>query len=193
MRPPSVYANRTCPAGDACDVVGLLHGPHRVGLRLVMILLSHQRWTATAIAELLGCDPATVRRWIHRYNQQGVAGLTDRPRSGRPRLGSPHLGQRIRRLLTTPKAWTIGRLWAALGRPKLSLTTLHRRTLEVARWRRPRLVAKGDPDHVLVTLREQVAALPARGGRAGRGRDPHQPAALGAGHLDPRPVPASRS
>jgi Winged helix-turn helix len=89
MRPPSVYANRSCPAGDPCDLLGLLHGQHRVGCRLVMILLSQQRWTPTQIAELLGCDPRTVRRWVHRYNHQGVTGLTDRPRTGRPRLGSP--------------------------------------------------------------------------------------------------------
>jgi transposase len=162
MRPTSVYANPGCPAGDACDVLGLLHGPQRVGLRLVMILLSHQRWTPTAIAELLGCDQTTVRRWIHRYNTHGIGGLVDRPRSGRPRLGSPRLADRIRRLLSQPKAWTIPRLWYALGRPKLSLKTLHRRTLEVARWRRPRLVAKGVPDRdqVLAQVRAQVAALP---------------------------------
>ena len=57
MRSPSVYANRSCPAGCACDVLGALHGPHRVGARLVMILLSHHRWPPTAIADLLGCDP----------------------------------------------------------------------------------------------------------------------------------------
>jgi transposase len=162
MRPPSVYANRTCPAGCACDVLGLLHGPQRVGLRLVMILLSQQHWTPTAIAELLGCDPATVRRWIHRYNQQGVVGLADRPRSGRPRLGSPRLPERIRRLLAQPKAWTIRRLWQALGRPAMSRRTLHRRVREVARWRRPRLVAKGDPDRdqILASLRQRLAELP---------------------------------
>jgi hypothetical protein len=59
MRPPSVYAKPSCPAGCPCDLVGLLHGPHRVGARLVMILLSHQHWPPVAIAELLGCDPAT--------------------------------------------------------------------------------------------------------------------------------------
>jgi transposase len=116
MRPPSVYANPTCPAGDACDVVALLHGPHRVGLRLVTILLSHQRWTPTAIGELLGCDPGTVRRWIHRYNAHGTHALADRPRPGRPRLGSARLAERIRRLLAQPKAWTIGRLYQRLGR-----------------------------------------------------------------------------
>jgi Winged helix-turn helix len=79
-----VYANPACPAGDACDVLELLHGPERIGLRLLMLLLSYQRWTPTAIAELLGCDQTTVRRWIHRYNTHGVSGLGDRPRSGRP-------------------------------------------------------------------------------------------------------------
>jgi hypothetical protein len=49
-----------------------------------MILLSQRRWTAVAIADLLGCHPVTVRRWIHRYNSGGVAALADRLRPGRP-------------------------------------------------------------------------------------------------------------
>jgi hypothetical protein len=36
------------------------------------------------IAVLLGCHSATVRRWISRFNDEGMAGLADRPRSGRP-------------------------------------------------------------------------------------------------------------
>jgi transposase len=162
MRPPSVYAKPSCPAADPCDLLGLLHGPHRVGCRLVMILLSQQGQTATQIADLLGYDPSTVRRWIHRYHTQGTGGLTDRPRSGRPRLGSHRLGQRIRRLLRQPKAWTIPRLWQQLGRPSMSMRTLHRRVGEVAAWRRPRLVAKGDPDRdqVLDDLHHAIADLP---------------------------------
>ena len=61
MRPPGVYANPACPAGDSCDLLGLLHGPHRVAYRLVMILLSHHGLPAGAIDGRLGCDPATVR------------------------------------------------------------------------------------------------------------------------------------
>jgi transposase len=157
-----VYAKRSCAAGDPCDLLGLLHGPHRVGYRLVMILLSQQHWPATSIAELLGCDPRTVRRWVHRYNQQGAGGLADRPRAGRPRLGSRRLGARIRRLLVQPKAWTIGLLYLYLGRPAMSLRTLHRRVGEVAGWRRPRLVAKGTPDadQVVADVRATLAALP---------------------------------
>ena len=162
MRPPSVYANPTCPAGCPCEVARLLHGPHRVAGRLVMILLSQQRWPPASIAELLGTDPATVRRWIHRYNAHGVAGLADRPRGGRPRLSSPRLGQRILRLLTEPTAWTVPRLYQRLGRPAMSLRTLHRRVREVAAWRRPRLVARGDPDRqqVLAELRRRISGLP---------------------------------
>ena len=78
-----------------------------------MILLSQQGWTAANIAELLGCDPRTVRR----YNAHGPNALADRPRSGRPRLGSRRLSARIRRLLAQPKAWTIGLLHLYLGRP----------------------------------------------------------------------------
>jgi transposase len=162
MRPPSVYAKRSCPAGGPCDLLGLLHGPHRVGYRLTMILLSQHGWPAAQIAGLLGCDPSTVRRWIHRYHQHGIGGLYDRPRAGRPRLGSPRLGERIRRLLAQPKAWTIPLLHLYLGRPAMSLHTLHRRVREVAAWRRPRLVAKGDPDReqVLAALRQAIADLP---------------------------------
>jgi transposase len=162
MRPPSVYANPCCTAGCPCDVARLLHGPHRVATRLVMILLSQRGWPASAIAELLGCDPATVRRWIHHYNTHGASGLSDRPRAGRPRLGSPRLGQRIRRLLAEPTAWTIGRLYRRLGRPAMRLRTLHRRVREVACWRRPRLVAKGDPDRdrTLAALHQAISDLP---------------------------------
>src|SRR6266540_4112187 len=85
-------------------------------------------------------DPCDLLRLLHR------------PRAGRPRLGSPTLAQRILRLLQQPGAWTIPRLWQRLGRPAISLRTLHRRVAEVAAWRRPRLVAKGDPD------RDQVLA-----------------------------------
>jgi transposase len=128
----------------------------------MMILLSQQGMAASQIADLLGYDPSTVRRWIHRYHHHGTPGLADRPRSGRPRLGSRTLTKRILRLLGQPKAWTIGRLWRAAGRPPMSLRTLHRRVGEVAAWRRPRLVAKGDPDRdqILADLRQAIAELP---------------------------------
>jgi hypothetical protein len=113
-------------------------------------------------ATLLSCGPATVRRWIHRDNADGASGLADRPRVGRPRLGSPCLGQRIRRLLARPPGWTIGRLWSQLGRPQLSQRTLRRQVRQVASWRRPRLIAMGDPDRqpILADLHDRIRSLP---------------------------------
>jgi predicted ArsR family transcriptional regulator len=118
-----VYANPACPAADPCDLLRLLHGPHRVGCRLLMILLSQHGFAASQIADLLGYDPCTVRRWIHRYQQHGTSALADQPRAGRPLLGSRRLDQRIRRVLAQPRAWTISRLWMRLGRPAMSLRT----------------------------------------------------------------------
>jgi transposase len=128
-----------------------------------MVLLSENGWSATEIAALLHFDPKTVRRWIHRHTTEGLAGLPDRPRSGRPRKGGARLSERIAALLAIPKAWTVARIWAGLGKPALSLRTVYRRVTEQASWRRPRLIAKGDPDHdsICERIRQRIAALPA--------------------------------
>jgi transposase len=47
-----------------------------------------------AAARAAGMDRQTLRDWVHRYNAQGVAGLHDRPRSGRkPRLTPAQMGE----------------------------------------------------------------------------------------------------
>jgi Homeodomain-like domain len=116
MRPPRVR-QPLLPPPPPYHMLSLLHGSHRTALRLVMILLSHHGLSAAAIAELLGCDPGTVRRGVHRYNPHGTSGLGDRPRAGRPPLGSPRLHQRILTLLDQPKAWTIGGCGSGLADP----------------------------------------------------------------------------
>ncbi|WP_406723416.1 IS630 family transposase [Streptomyces sp. GD-15H] len=160
MRPVSVHANPPGPAYQ--HLYHPLHHQWREAARTVMVLLSAAGLTADEIGELLGYHPATVRRWIHRYNTDGVPGLADRPRPGRPRLGGARLGERIRRLLTRPGPWTIRRIRHRLGQPKISPHTVYRRVREQAAWRRPRLVAKGDSNRrrVLAALRRQLACLP---------------------------------
>ena len=116
------------------------------------------------IAELLDCHPATVRRWISRFNAEGMAGLADRPRSGRPRLGGRRLTGRIAALLAWPGPWTLPRIWRYLGWPQVSLRTLYRRVRLVAIWRRPKLTARGDPDHdhVVAGIVARLLDLPRR-------------------------------
>jgi transposase len=161
LRPAHVFA-KPAADDDEVQIAALLQGPWRVALRLVMIWLSMRGLTAAEIAALFEYDPRTVRRWINRFNDEGVAGLEDRPRSGAPRLGGAGLGRRIRMLLREPKAWTVKQVRRALGYPAMSLATLARRVREQASWRRPRLVAKGDPNEaaVLAALHHEIAALP---------------------------------
>lgn len=160
MRPVHLYA--TVTPRQRRQLLDAVHGRWRVAVRIIMILLSTQGFTPTQIAGLLGYDPHTVRRWITRWHTEGINGLPDRPRPGRPRLGSPHLGERIRTLLSQPKAWTTAAVWRELGRPAISLCTMYQRIREYASWRRPRLVAKSAPDHdeVVAGVRRQVADLP---------------------------------
>lgn len=162
MRPACVFTD--LPASARAQIMALLHGRWRIATRLVMVLLSAAGMPASEIADLLGYHPATVRRWLHRYDTDGIPGLPDRPRSGRPRLGGRTLTTRIAVLLATPGPWTIRRIWQHLGRPAISPRTLYRRTRAVAAWRRPRLVAKGDPHHdqICARIRRRIARLPAR-------------------------------
>jgi transposase len=160
MRPVCVFAE--VPSGARAQIMHLLHGRWRTATRLIMVVLSTAGMSPTQIADLLDYHPATVRRWLHRYRIEGIPGLPDRPRPGRPRLGGPTLTAHITALLATPGPWTIRRLWQQLGRPAISLRTLWRRTRTVAGWRRPRLVAKGDPDHdrIVARIRRRIARLP---------------------------------
>src|SRR6266705_6347865 len=145
MRPVCVFAKG--PGEEIEQLRVSLRGRWRQAARAVMVLLSLQGLPAAQIAVLLDCHPATVRRWIGRFNAEGMAGLADRPRSGRPPLGGRRLPGRITALLRRPGPWTLPRIRQHLGRSQVSMRTLYRRVRLVAIWRRPKLTARGDPDH----------------------------------------------
>jgi transposase len=162
MRPVSVFAN-----GPECELEQLrgdLHGRWRQATRAVMVLLSLHGLPPSQIAALLDCHPATVRRWISRFNDEGAAGLADRPRCGRPRLGGQRLTSRIAALLGRSGPWTLPRIRRYLGQPQISVRTLYRRVRLAAIWRRPRLTARGDPvhDHVVAGIVARLLELPRR-------------------------------
>ena len=50
-------------------------------LAIALVLEGHSREEA---ARLNGMDRQTLRDWVHRYNEEGVAGLRSRVSSGRP-------------------------------------------------------------------------------------------------------------
>ena len=162
MRPVSVFAKG--PGSEIDQVREGLHGRWRQATRAVMVLLSLHGLPPAQIAELLDCHPATVRRWISRFNREGMAGLADRPRSGRPRLGGRQLTGRIAALLARPGPWTLPRIRRYLGWPQVSPRTLYRRVRLAAIWRRPKLTARGDPDHdhVVAGIVARLLELPRR-------------------------------
>jgi hypothetical protein len=129
-----------------------------------MVLLSAHGLPPSQIADLLDCHPATVHRWISRFNSEGLAGPADLPRCGRPRLGGRQLTVRIAALLARPGPWTLPWIRRHLGRPKVSMRTLYRRVRLVAIWRRPKLTARGDPDHdhVVAGIVARLLELPRR-------------------------------
>jgi transposase len=160
MRPVSVFAN--CPDEEMERLRAALRGRWRQAERAVMVLLSLQGLSPAQVAGLLECHPATVRRWIGRFNGEGLAGLADRPRCGRPPLGGRRLARRIAALLARPGPWTLPRIWRYLGCPQVSMRTLYRRVRWVAIWRRPKLTARGDPyhDHVVAGIIARLIELP---------------------------------
>ena len=57
----------------------------RVRTRAQMILLvAEQGLAVSEIAAIVRESGETVRRWVHRYEAEGIDGLSDAPRSGKP-------------------------------------------------------------------------------------------------------------
>jgi transposase len=57
--------------------------------RLLAIALVLEGASRTEAARITGMDRQTLRDWVIRYNEEGVEGLCDRPRSGRPAQLTP--------------------------------------------------------------------------------------------------------
>ena len=82
--------------------------------------------TVEEIAVRLRLSRNTAYLWLHRFAQQGVAGLTDRGRSGRPRTyPGEQVGEIVATARTKPKtlglpfaSWTLDRLVAYLAEQK---------------------------------------------------------------------------
>ena len=66
-------------------LAGARHAPADWMERARIVTLSWGGLGVPAIAGQLGCHPKTVRRWLHRFNAEGIDGLGDRPGAGRRR------------------------------------------------------------------------------------------------------------
>jgi transposase len=66
-------------------LAGARHAPADWSERARIITLSWDGLAVPAIAEQPGFHPKKVRRWLHRFNADGIDGLGDRPGAGRRR------------------------------------------------------------------------------------------------------------
>jgi transposase len=90
----------------------------RIRTRSQIILLAFDGISAPKIAHIVALDPFSVRQYMKRYLNEGMAGLTDRPRTGRPRTATPEyvelamttLRQRPRALGLPFSVWSLERL-----------------------------------------------------------------------------------
>src|SRR5215472_9570090 len=66
-------------------LAGSRHGPADWILHARMVARSWDGERVEAIAREVGCSALTVRRRLHRFDAEGIAGLLDHPKAGRPR------------------------------------------------------------------------------------------------------------
>ncbi len=73
----------------------------RIVERAKVIRVARDGKRGKAVAEELGLNPATVRKWIKRFNERGLAGLQDAERPGKPPRYTPEqVGEVVATALT---------------------------------------------------------------------------------------------
>jgi transposase len=83
--------------------------PQRDVKRARIILLASADQSTRSIARRVGVQPRVVSTWRHRFAEQGLAGLEDKPRSGKQPIYGVETGQRILALLDDPPPAGYGR------------------------------------------------------------------------------------
>jgi transposase len=103
----------------------------------IVLLAAENKLIAPQIASLVRVNDQTVRNWLRRYEQDGIQGLYDEPRTGAPRKVTDGyekrllevVRQRPRSLEQPFSMWTIQRLVDFLGAEfgiRLSKATIQR-------------------------------------------------------------------
>jgi len=155
--------------------------PGRVSRRAQAVVWWLDGQDQTAVSRRLGVARQSVQAWCARFRAEGTAGLRDRVRAGRPATAERTAAATVAGCpagsgvtgTSGPGAWTIPRLVGALAAQGItaSARTVRRLLARLqARWRRGRLIAKGDPDRqaALTRLAAGLLAAHVAAQRAGR-------------------------
>jgi transposase len=145
----------------------------RVSERIHYVLLRSRGYAPAQIADLYQIDERTVRHWLERYQGEGLAGLDDRPRSGRPRrAGAVAEGEVSQCLDQSPTVvavarttWTCRLLQRHLSERLACMLSLRSVGRLIHRldfvWTRPKLSLKQDDPEAAARLAAIAAAIAA--------------------------------
>jgi transposase len=123
---PRTLSLRDLPTEERSAIERLAHSrtaPARLVERARVVVAALQGEGVSAIAERVQSTPATVYLWLHRFDNGGLSGLEDKPRTGRPSTYSrEQVGVVVATVLTDPQTlglaftcWTLDRLAAYLA------------------------------------------------------------------------------
>jgi transposase len=138
---------------------------------LMMLLAAEKRLVACEIAAIVRESDETVRRWLHRYQAEGVNGLADAPRSGKPPTVTTVYRERLLELVRRrPRAldlpfsiWTAARLADYLAEEtglRMSVPTIHRllRNAGLGFGRPQHTISSPDPEYAVKKRRLKLLA-----------------------------------
>lgn len=148
-----------------------------VRARIVLGLASGER--PYQVADRVGVGRAAAYEWLHRFNAEGLKGLTDHPRPGRPHTYTPdQRAEVIAAALTKPEdlrlpfaSWTLDRLQTYLSEHKgigIKRTRIDEILIaEGLRWRKQEtwFGQKVDPEFAEKRGRSRNSTPPRRKGR----------------------------
>jgi transposase len=76
----------------------------RTNLRLLAIKALAMGIPREQVAALFGVNEDSVSRWVRRFNERGIDGLTEGPRSGRPPQINAEQGPAYREMILHPES-----------------------------------------------------------------------------------------
>ena len=144
----------------------------RLRTRSQMILLAvEQNMTAPQIGQIVRKNEQTIRRWIRRFNAEGIAGLSDAPRPGSPgtiteaysQLLVSIVRQRPRALEQAYSLWTLQRLVDYMAEEtgmRVSSETVRRilKTHDIVLSRPQHTISSPDPEYKVKKRRLKTRA-----------------------------------
>ena len=164
------------PTQEEKDRLYTLLEDGRVGYRAKIILLSSQGYPVPQIRVATNHHDQNICKWIHRFNEEGMEGLMDKPRSGRkPLIGKETRDRVAQTAKTNPQelglpigGWSLRVLVAYLRDQGITVSyeTVRQILLEAGiSWRKSqRAIASSDPEYEL--KRGEFSSSTGRGLRA---------------------------